>query len=418
MNTKSSQSATLSNAHQINQQPSLTVLNSCATVKEEIPESSETVMDVDALLELISREIRSAMQINCRSIQSVAKRMAREVERICQKSDRIQKSGIIESWQRTLANNRIEKCLQYYKLGSHQGRTELHSNLSVMVYRHVAKSSARLGFKARYSLIEDFMQSFYVETLKAFRRENELTQDYSPRTRLELAEYMAFTEQYAKRRINLPGGISQRLIVLRAQGFSRRQPQEMSVDIEMAVESGKTEEAQIYSRDPALHQIREKMVAGAVDPSESVLRDRVIRELTQYLEAQEQLDCIDYLKLKLQDFSATEIDETLGLTPRQRDYLQQRFKYHVEKFSRFHNWHLVHQWLGADLDQNLGMAPSQWQQFFNQLAPEQQQLFQLKQAGIEDAQIATTIGCTPKQLQKRWNKLLELAWKARNQVNS
>jgi len=418
MNTKSSQSATLSNTNSAQSNPSLTAVNSCATASAQLPESSERVMDVEALEALISGELRSAMQINCRSIRGVAERMAREVERICQKSDRIQKSGVIESWQRTLAHNRIEKCLQYYKLGSHQGRSELHSNLSVMVYRHVAKSSARLGFKARYSLIEDFMQGFYVETLKAFRRENDVAENYSPRTRLELAEYMAFTEQYAKRRINLPGGISQRLIVLRAQGFSRRIPQEMSVDMEMAVESGKTEEAQMYSRDPALHQIREKMVAGAVDPSESVLRDRVIRELTEYLQAQEQLDCIDYLKLKLQDFSATEIDETLGLTPRQRDYLQQRFKYHVEKFSRIHNWHLVHQWLGADLDQNLGMAPAQWEDFFNQLAPEQQQLFQLKQAGVEDAQIATTIGCTPKQLQKRWNKLLESAWKVRNQVNS
>jgi len=412
MNTKSSPSVTLKS------NPSLTPVNSCATASAELPESSEPVMDVEALRELISGELRSAMKINCRSIDGVAERMAREVERICQKSDRIQKSGIIESWQRTLAHNRIEKCLQYYKLGSRQGRTELHSNLSVMVYRHVAKSSARLGFKARYSLIEDFMQGFYVETLKAFRRENDVAENYSPRTRLELAEYMGFTEQYAKRRIHLPGGISQRLIVLRAQGFSRRQPQEMSVDMEMAVESGKTQEAQMYSRDPALHQIREKMVAGAIDPSESVLRDRVIRELTEYLQSQEQFDCIDYLNLKLQDFSATEIDETLGLTPRERDYLQQRFKYHVEKFSRFHNWHLVHQWLGADLDQNLGMAPAQWEDFFNQLAPEQQQLFQLKQAGVEDAEIATAIGCTPKQLQKRWNKLLELAWKARNQANA
>ncbi|MDJ1181960.1 HetZ-related protein [Roseofilum casamattae] len=418
MNT---QSCITSTTHQSDNGQRLTALNHSATPATEIPESSQSshgVMDIIALTEYISQQIRNQIRIKCRSVNSVADRMANEVDRICLKSDRIQKSGVIKSWQQTLGNNRVEKCLHYYQLGSYQGRSELHGNLSVMVYRHIAKSGARLGFKARYNLIEDFMQSFYVETLKAFRRENDVAPEYSPRTRLELAEYMAFTEQYAKRRIGLPGGVAQRLIVLRAQNFSRRLPQEMSVDIEMAVESGKGEEAQQYSRDPALHQIREKMVAGAIDPSDSVLRDRVIRELTQYLQEQEQFDCVDYLKLKLQDFSATEIDETLGLTPRQRDYLQQRFKYHVEKFSRLHNWHLVHQWLGADLDQNLGMSPSKWQAFFNALAPEQQQLFQLKQAGIEDAQIATTLRCTPKQLQKRWNKLLEWAWKTRNQSNS
>ncbi len=75
----------------------------------------------------------------------------------------------------------------------------------------------QLGFQARYSLIEDFLQSFYSESLKAFRRENELPDGYQPRTRLELAEYMAFTEQYAKRRISLPNGQNQQLIVLRAQ---------------------------------------------------------------------------------------------------------------------------------------------------------------------------------------------------------
>ncbi len=394
---------------------SLSMLPSSATAMAEIPDSSTVGMGTGLLRDWIISELRDAISTNCRSIVRVGERMAQEVERICVKSDRIQTSGIIASWQRTLAHNRIEKCLQYYQLGSRQGRSELHSHLSVMVYRHVAKSDSRLGFKARYTLIEDFMQSFYVETLKAFRRENGLSEEYRPQTRLELAEYMAFTEQYAKRRIGLPGGVCQRLIVLRAQGFSRRLPQEMSVDMEMAVESGKTEEAQQYSRDPAVQQIREKMVAGAVDPAESVLRDRVIRELIEYLQSQDQYDCIDYLHLKLQDFSATEIDETLGLTPRQRDYLQQRFKYHVEKFSRFHHWHLVHQWLGADLDQNLGMSPSQWQEFFHTLAPEQQQLFQLKQVGIADAQIAATLHCTPKQLQKRWQKLLELAWKTRNQ---
>lgn len=384
-------------------------------VQAEPSQAAEGVMDVSALVRLLLEDIQSTLETgNCRSAETVATRIALEVERICSKSDRIQVSGAVRSWQLSLARHRLQKCLEYYQLGSKRGRVELHSSLSVMVYRHIASVRSRLGFQARYNQIEDFLQSFYAETLKAFRRENQLPQDYTPHTRLELSEYMAFTEHYAKRRISLPGGTTQRLIVLRAQSFARHQPPEMSVDIELAVESARGEEAEIQSRSPAMQQIREKMVAAAIDPSESVLRDRVVSELVQYLEEQQQQDCIDYLVLRLQDLSASEIDEVLGLSSRQRDYLQQRFKYHLEKFSRHHQWQLVHQWLGADLDQNLGMPPAQWQAFIERLSPEQQKLLQCKQAKLSDAELASALKCTPKQAQKRWYQILELAWETRN----
>ncbi|MBE9129386.1 MULTISPECIES: HetZ-related protein [unclassified Coleofasciculus] len=386
--------------------------------------------ETQALSELVLEEMCSALSsanrlgkpssaaVSVESLPSraraVAKRIEQEVERICSKSDRIQTSGQVRSWQLTLARHRLNKCLSYYKLGSKQGRVELHSNLSVMVYRHVAQPQSQLKFSGRYNLIEDFLQDFYAESLKAFRRENPVEPDYTPRTQIELAEYMAFTEQYAKRRITLPNRSSQQLIVLRAQSFARRQPSETVVDIEQAVEFAKGEDAQEQSRLPAIQQVRAHLVAQTTDPSESVLRDRVVSELVQYLEEHGHTDCADYLVLKLQDLAAPEIDEILGLTPRQRDYLQQRFKYHVEKFSRSSHWKLVHQWLGADLDQKLGMSSEQWEAFFAELDEQQQQLLSLKQDRQSDFEIARTIGCTPKQLQKRWTQLLELAWKIRN----
>ncbi|MEQ9549478.1 MAG: HetZ-related protein [Coleofasciculus sp. G3-WIS-01] len=387
--------------------------------------------DTQSLIDLLLEEMRSALygskplgQNNGGSgseskplpsrAQVVAKRIALEVQRICSKSDRIQTSGQVRSWQLTLARHRLHKCLGYYKLGSKQGRVELHSTLSAMVYRHIAQPQSQLKFSARYNLIEDFLQDFYAESLKAFRRENEVDVDYTPRTQIELAEYMAFTEQYAKRRITLPNRCSQQLIVLRAQSFARRQPSETPLDIEQAVEFAKGEEAQELSRSPAMQQVRAHLVAQTTDPSESVLRDRVVTELVNYLEQQGHSDCADYLVLKLQDLAAPEIDEILGLTPRQRDYLQQRFKYHVEKFARSSHWKLVHQWLGADLDQKLGMSSDQWETFLAELDQQQQQLLSLKQAHKSDAEIAKALKCTPKQLQKRWTKLLEFAWKTRN----
>ncbi|QXE23083.1 hypothetical protein B6N60_01772 [Richelia sinica FACHB-800] len=366
-------------------------------------------------MQLLCQEMQSQMKATPGCIQAVAKRIAKEVERICDKSSRIQTSGQIRSWQITLARHRLQKCLRYHQLGSKQGRVELHSSLGAIVYRHVTVAGSDLGFDARYNLIEDFLQAFYIEAIKAFRRENELPEDYTPRTQLQLAEYMAFTEQYAKRRINLPGGANQQLIVLRAQGFARRQPQETTVDIEMAVDSAKTEEAETYQRNLAVQQIRSQMIAKPTfDPSEESERDRVITELMKYLESQGQSDCMDYLSLKLQDLSAPEIDQILGLTSRQRDYLQQRFKYHVEKFAKQHQWQLVHQWLGAGLEHKLGLSSQQWEYFCNQLNEQQQQILELKIARQNDQAIAKAVQCTPKQLQKRWTQMLELAWEIRN----
>ncbi len=381
------------------------------------PSASDSgCLEQPALVQMLTQELKAEIKNLNGNAELLASRIAAEVDRVCTKSGRIQASGQAQSWQLSLARHRLQKCLHYYQLGSRRGRVELHSTLGSMVYRYVAPARMQLGFQARYNLIEDFLQNFYGESLKAFRRENELAETYTPTTRLELAEYMAFTEQYAKRRISLPGGQTQQLIVLRSQRFGQRQPLEVSVDIEQALESPRGEEAEQHNRAPIVQQLREQMITDMVDASEAVLRDRVIAELIQYLEAEDQQDCIDYLILKLKDLSAPEIDDILGLTPRQRDYLQQRFKYHVEKFTlASSNWRLVHQWLGADLDQHLGLSTPQWEIFYQHLTDEQRRMLELKQSHFDDPEIARQLKLTAKQLQKRWGHLLDLARQIRNQ---
>ena len=387
-------------------------------VEDQTTANNLLAMDVETLAAVVLKELQGAAKTKPAKAETVALRIAKEVERVCLKSHRIQNSGEVRSWQLSLARHRWQKCLQYYKLGSKQGRVELHSLLASIVYRHIASLATQLNFQGRYNLIEDFLQGFYIESLRAFRREHVLEQDYTPKFKLELAEYIAFTEQYAKRQIGLPGRNRQRLIVLRAQGFAKGQPPETALDIEMAVESPKGEEAESFSRSYAVQQVREQMVSETVDPAEAVLRDRVVSELINYLSAAGQEQCIDYLRLRLQDYQASDIDQKLGITSRQRDYLQQRFKYHVEKFARSQNWQLVHQWLGADIDQKLGMTTEQWDAFLVTLSTEEQQILQLKRKGEDEKAIATAIKCTPKKLQKHWAKLLEMAWGFRNRNNS
>ncbi|MGP1385402.1 MAG: heterocyst differentiation protein HetZ [Thainema sp.] len=363
-------------------------------------------------MQTLLNELQQATGASEQSCQAVAQRLYAEVQRVCTESHRIQTSGDIESWARSLIRHRRDQCLKYYKLGSRQGRVELHSTLSAIVYRYMSPPQVRSSYQARLTIIEDFLQGFYLETLNAFRRENQMPDDYCPRTLLELSEYMAFSERYGKRRIPLPGRRSQQIIILRAKTFSKQQPPELSIDLEQATEAG-TDDDQPRSAASA-QRVREQIVAQAPEPAGNALRDRVIQELVDYLRERNQEDCAAYFELRLQDQSAQEIEQALNLNPRQRDYLQQRFKYHLTRFALSHHWELVHQWLEADLERNLGLTPEEWRQFQAELQEPQQQLLALKLSGLEDAEILRELGCTATQLQRQWSKLLEQAWDIRN----
>ena len=372
---------------------------------------------VEAIFQLLLDELKLATNASEQNCLDVSDRLSKEVARICVESKRIQASGEINTWATALARHRLQQCLHYYKLGSKRGRVELHSTLSAIVYRYITPPQTQSSYQARLTLIEDFLQSFYMEALNAFRRETPLPVTYQPRTLLQLAEYMAFTERYGKRRIPLPGRRNQQLIILRAQTFSQQQPIETPVDIERAADGGASEGDSQWTT-ASMQQVREQMVAQEPEQPEDSLRQAVVAELMAYLEERKQTDCADYFALRLQDLPANEIEVILGLTPRQRDYLQQRFKYHLIRFALSHRWELVHQWLEADLERNLGLTLQQWQTFQAQLDPQQAELLELKRKRLTDAAIAQSLGCTITQVRKQWFKLLEQAWEIRNYLVS
>lgn len=376
--------------------------------------TGDVYQSVDSIYQMLLGELKQATnKASERSCEEVACRLSQEVGRICAESQRIQDSGEVDSWAIALARHRLEQCVHYYKLGSRRGRVDLHSTLSAVVYRYISVSKQSQSYQARLTLIEDFLQIFYMEALNAFRREMQLGTDYQPRSLLQLAEYMAFTERYAKRRIPLPGRRNQQLIILRAQTFSQQQPNETLVDIEQAAEGALSEGEDAFSL-ASIQQLREQMVSQDLEPAEDGLRENVVQELIAYLEDRKQQDCIDYFTLRLQDLPANEIEAILGLTPRQRDYLQQRFKYHLVRFTFTHRWELVHQWLEIDLDHHLGLSQVQWDSFQNSLTSQQQKILTLKREKRSDTDIARSVGCTPNQLQRQWFKLLEQAWEIRN----
>ncbi len=373
------------------------------------PEQSMT----DSLVQWLTQHLQSSTRASSKHCQTIAARIAEEVTRTCEQSQRIQRSGDVLGWGYHLAQHRLQQILRYYQRGSEGGRLDLHSTLSAIVYRYITPPNIQSSYGARLQLIEDFLQGFYVETLNALRREAHLPPTYSPRSLLELAEYLAFTERYGKRRIHLSRGRSQQLVILRAQTFAQQQPLDLSVDLQQASD-GKPKEGGSSWGDASLSQVRDRIVDRAQDPTDDLLRKRIIQELITYLDENNQSACADYFVLRLQDLPTADIEAILGLDPRQRDYLQQRFKYHLIRFALSHRWELVHEWLDADLDHNLGMTRAEWENFLSGCNSLERDLLEAKRRGDSDEEIMQQLGLSPSQLQRCWFSLLKRAWDHRN----
>ncbi len=380
---------------------------------DHVDAGSSAAYSMEQVETFLFDKFQAETRANLRSCRMVALRITEEVDRTCTQSQRIQASGEIQSWAMKLAIHRLHQVLKYYGAGSRGGRLEIHSTLSAIVYRYITPMQVQSSYQARLLLIEDFLQNFYVESLNALRREAQLDAQYSPRSLLELAEYMAFTERYAKRRISLSRGRSQQLVVLRAQTFAQHQPPEQSLDIEQAMEGRSDGESNSW-QEASRSRVRDRLSDVSIESNDVLLRQKVIDELIVYLESSEQSECADYFVLRLQDLPTHEIEAILGLTPRERDYLQQRFKYHLIRFALSHHWELVHQWLDADIEKNLGMTSAEWERFQAELDVTQVNLLRLKQEDLDDATIARQLSLTSTQMKKRWFELLKIAWEFRN----
>jgi len=383
--------------------------------------AEETSVGVEAIFELIFNELRRSTPASAQNCREVAARLATEVIRICQQSQRIQSLGDVDVWAVKLARHRLHQCLHYYYLKATMARLDLHSTLSAIIYRYIAPSRTSSAYQRRLTLIEDFLQGFYVEALTAFRREGAnsevapINPTYTPRTLLELAEFLSFTERYAKRRIPISNRSRQQLIILRAQAFVQQQPPETLIDMEQVADNGGLESPPQNMDEVLLRQVGEIMLAQEQGMNQqNQLRQSVINALINYLEEHQQQDCVQYFVLRLNDSNTREIESIMNLTPRQRDYLQQRFKYHLVRFVLLHRWELVHEWLEAEIDKNLGLTPQQWQTFLARLNSEQLTLLELKRQKLSDEEIAQRLGWTVSHIQKQWSKLLELAWDIRN----
>ncbi|ASC74189.1 hypothetical protein XM38_051640 [Halomicronema hongdechloris C2206] len=150
---------------------------------------------------------------------------------------------------------------------------------------------------------------------------------------------------------------------------------------------------------------------------QQILRAQVKQEFMTYLSQKLDHTATRWLELHLQGCSQDTIAQRLNLPVRQVYRLREKISYHaVRVFTLKEQPELVLNWLKiSPSEHNLGLTPTQWEQFWASCNDLQRQIIeQFKQGQSIDA-IAQQLNLSPKQVQSEWAQLYLEAqgWRSR-----
>lgn len=140
---------------------------------------------------------------------------------------------------------------------------------------------------------------------------------------------------------------------------------------------------------------------------QQLLRMAVQREFEAYLAQEVNPKAAEWLRLYLQGHTQETIAKLLDMPIKQVYRLREKIGYHAVKvFALKAQPDLVANWLEISLkEHNLGLTPSQWQDYVTRLTPEQQRLLNHFRAGKTVEAIAKEFNLKTNQVISEWGKL-------------
>jgi DNA-binding CsgD family transcriptional regulator len=146
------------------------------------------------------------------------------------------------------------------------------------------------------------------------------------------------------------------------------------------------------------------------------LRSKVQQEFASYLAEKVDQKAADWLRLYLQGNSQEQIAQALELPVKQVYRLREKVSYHaIRVFAVKQQPELVASWLEISLnDHGLGLTPTQWQEYWQNLTPQQRQLIEGFKSGKSLEEIAKQLDLKTNQVISEWTKLYLAAQSLRN----
>ena len=140
---------------------------------------------------------------------------------------------------------------------------------------------------------------------------------------------------------------------------------------------------------------------------QQALRTEVKQEFEMYLASHLGAEAVQWLNLYLQGQSQEAIARSLNLEIKQVYRLREKISYHaVRVFTLKNQPELVSKWLETSLQEhNFGLAPQQWQQYWEKLTPRQRRVIELLKLGKNIEAIAQLLNLKTHQVMGEWSKL-------------
>lgn len=154
-------------------------------------------------------------------------------------------------------------------------------------------------------------------------------------------------------------------------------------------------------------QATEQYQENQVWEEQQALRTQVQAEFEVYLAEEVEPMAAAWLRLYLQGRSQEAIAQALNVPVKQIYRLREKVTYHaIRVFAVKQAPELVASWLQISLQEhNLGLTPTQWQQFWDSLTPQQRQLIEALKAGESIEAIASELKLKTHQAIGEWSKL-------------
>lgn len=149
---------------------------------------------------------------------------------------------------------------------------------------------------------------------------------------------------------------------------------------------------------------------------QQAIRLTVQQEFEAYLQEQLGEEAVNWLRLYLQGKTQEVIAQSLGLPIKQIYRLREKISYHaVRVFAIKNQPELVTNWLEISLQENnLGLTPQQWQEFIVRLNPEQQEILEKLQSGLDFNAIAQAGDLKLHQVVTEWSRIYLTAQEIRS----
>ncbi|HEY9809513.1 MAG TPA: HetZ-related protein 2 [Halomicronema sp.] len=308
---------------------------------------------------------------------------------------------------------------RYLSISSERAYRNLIQRLgSLVMLRQKIRTWVALS-RDRQRTVVDVLQEVIQEMLQADRylqQQMAWIASSTSDTRLRNALLLATTEEYCLRPIR-----NQPLLVYRFVNYLRR-TQRGGLTQVPAQELIRliSEEVTPSDTDAPLSLLDTRVLSDYQDnqatEERQILREAVCKEFEVYLAENIGQEAVEWLRLYLKGCSQEVMAQKLNLPVKQLYRLREKVSYHaIRVFALKIQPELVGTWLEISLSQHsLGLTPTQWKQYCEQLTPIQHQLIELLKASQPIESICQILNLKKNQVISEWTKLYLLAQNLRN----